>query len=141
MQGTLNVLVGLFRRTTLLSNVSKSNPMNCHPVEIQLVVSREAFSQHRTGEGATHRERLWRFILCPDHGVEIIGGYLRSHRRRLHGTNPEINWYRMLIIHTKHLSQVYEVIFTRISASVSDPSQGDPGRTSPEAASRITSIG
>ena len=49
IQGSINVLIGIFRRVGLMANVAKSNMMTSHPGEFREHISEEAFSWRRTG--------------------------------------------------------------------------------------------
>ena len=86
IQGSIIVLIGIFRRVSLMDNIEKSNTMNCHLRAILTGMSEEAFSHRSTGEGATYREQLWRCIPCPEFGVELTDRSMMAHHRQLHGT-------------------------------------------------------
>ena len=58
LQGYHNVLIGLFLRIALMSNISKSKTMTCHPGEIWSGMSEEAVGRKITGKVATYQERL-----------------------------------------------------------------------------------
>ena len=49
LQVSLNILIGLFRKIVLASNVAKSNTMICHPGAIRSSMSHEAFGRRSTG--------------------------------------------------------------------------------------------
>ena len=57
----------------------------------------------------------------------MMAGSMIAHLQRLHGTYPEINWYRMLLRQYKHLPQVYEVSFHREISKFQSPFPGCPG--------------
>ena len=69
LQGSINVIIEIFRRFGLMSNVAKSKTMTFQPGSICTGVSEEAFSQRSTREGATYKKHLQQSILCPDCGV------------------------------------------------------------------------
>ena len=92
LQGTINVLIGLFRRVILMTNVARSKTMTCQLGAICTGMSEEAFSWRRIGEGAKNRESLRRRILCPYCGLELTSGSMVENHRQLHGTEPEIDW-------------------------------------------------
>ena len=79
LQGSLIVLIGLFRRYGLLDNVAKSKAMMCQPGVIQSGMSKEAVGRWSTGRGETYKERLRRRILCPACGVDLIAGSMTAH--------------------------------------------------------------
>ena len=54
-QGTLNALIGLFRRYILAGDVSKSKAMTCHPGEIWIGMSEEAVVRLCAGRRDTYR--------------------------------------------------------------------------------------
>ena len=111
IQGSIIVLIGIFRRVSLMDNIEKSNTMNCHLRAILTGMSEEAFSHRSTGEGATYREQLWRCIPCPEFGVELTDRSMMAHLIRLHGTEPLIDWDRLPVSQTEHLPLVYKVRF------------------------------
>ena len=43
LQGALNMLMGIFWRIGLEANITKYNNMICHPGDIRLGISKEAF--------------------------------------------------------------------------------------------------
>ena len=65
--------------------------------------------------GDTYRERLRRWMPCPDCKVEFTVGSITSHRRRLHGTESTIDWEKLPFIQTEHLPQVFEFSFPRVT--------------------------
>ena len=111
LQGGINYFIRLFRRVILMTNVSKSKTMTCHPGEICIGISKEAFSQSSKEEGSTYRECLRRRIPCPDCRVDLTARYMMDHCRKLHGAEPEIEWDQLLFSHPEHLPLVYEVRF------------------------------
>ena len=52
LQGFLNMLIGIFQRYVLVTNVSKSKAVTFHPGEIQSSMSEEVVGQQCTGRGA-----------------------------------------------------------------------------------------
>ena len=66
LQGTYNVLIGLFLWVGLIANVTKSKIFMCRPGTIRLVMSEEAMGCRSTGRGTTYQERLQRRLPCPD---------------------------------------------------------------------------
>ena len=89
-------------------------------------MSKVAFGRSIIGEGDTYRERLRIGVPCPDCGVEMMTGYLTDHRRWIHGTDPDIDWYRLTVIQHEHLTQAYEVRFLRDSSKCQHPFSGCP---------------
>ena len=49
------------------------------------------------GKGATYKERLICRIPFQYCGMEIILGYMMTHWRQMHGTNPAMNWNQILV--------------------------------------------
>ena len=87
LQGALNVLIVLFRWCGMVDNVSKSKAMKCQPGAIQFGMSEEL-----VGRRATYKERQRRRIQCLDCGVELTKRSMAADQRRMHGTEPAINW-------------------------------------------------
>ena len=82
----------------------------------------EAMGQRCTSLGATYREYLQRPIPYPQCSAELTAGYMMSHQRRMHRTEPEIDWNWLMFSHTEHLPQVYEINFPKGIAQCLCPS-------------------
>ena len=127
LQWPLNALIGLFRRVVLMANIVKSRTMTCQSGAIRTGMSEEGFNWRSTGDGATYRERFRRRIPCKDCGTDLAARSMTSHHRRLHSTNPDIDWDRLPFIHTEYLPHVYEVRFPNAMQSCHCPFPGCPG--------------
>ena len=115
MQNAMNVLVGLFRRYGLAANVSKSHKMTCQLGALQSGMSEEATALKCTSVGDLYRVILQRRTPCLKCGVDLTKGSMTSHRRRMHGMEPAIDWIRLLVSQTEHQHQVYDVSFLRLT--------------------------
>ena len=113
LQHAMNVLVGLFRRYVLVSNIPKSHIMTLHTGELRAGMSEEAMALKCTGVGDSYQVRLRRRIPCPEFEVELTTGSMTAHRRRMHGTEPKIDWSWLPVSQTVHQPQVYDVRFLR----------------------------
>ena len=91
IQGALSILIGMFWRIRLASNVAKSKITMCQLGAIGPGMSEEIFYRSSTGEGETKPERMRRKMPCPDHGVEMKTISMKSHSKKLHGTDPDID--------------------------------------------------
>ena len=80
LQGALNVIISLFRRFGLLSNVEKSKATTCQPGALRYWMSEEAVGKMCTIRGATYQELLIWLIPCPDCGVELTAVLMTVHR-------------------------------------------------------------
>ena len=58
LQGSINILIGIFQRSVPMANPAKSKTMTCQPGEICTWMSEETFSRRNKGDGATYQERL-----------------------------------------------------------------------------------
>ena len=100
VQGVINVLIRLFRRFGLISNVEKSKTKTCQPGVICTGMSEEAFIFRIKGEGGTYWERLQWCIPCPYFGVDLMIISVMAYCRRLHGAEPEIDCNRLTFSQT-----------------------------------------
>ena len=91
----MNVLVVMFRRYCLASNVAKSCTMTFQPGSLREGMSEEATALKFMGLGDSYLVRLRRRIPCLGCGVEITAGSMMPHRRRMQGTDPVINWSQL----------------------------------------------
>ena len=107
IQGVINVLFGIFIRVVLMYNVSKSNTVSCQLGAIITGMLEEASSHSGIGERDMYWEHLCRSTPCPNCRVELTSGSMTAHRIRVHRTDPAIEWYRLPVIHTEHLTIVY----------------------------------
>ena len=89
-------------------------------------MSEEAFGRHSTGEVATYRERLRRKAPFPDCGVEMTAGSITYHIHRINGTEPEIDWDRILVSQHNHIHQVYGVRLPKDTDNYKSSFQGCP---------------
>ena len=123
----MNVLVGLFRRYDLASNVSKSRTMAYQFGALRAGMSEEDMTLKCTRVGDSERVRLRRRIPCPDCGVELTAGSTTAHRRRMHSTDPAINWSWLPVSQTVHQPQLYNVSFPRATKRYPRPFPGCSG--------------
>ena len=113
LQHTMNVLVGLFIKYVLAANVTKSRIMTCHPGALRAGMSEEAMALKCTGVGDSYQVRLRRRIPFPECGVELTSGSMMAHRCRMHGTEPSIDYIRLLVSQIVHSPQLCCVSFPR----------------------------
>ena len=118
LQHSMHVLVGLFRRYGLASNVAKSCTMTCQPGSLRSGISEEAKALKCTGLDESYRVQLRRRIPCLECGFEITLGSMTARIRHKHRTEPAIDWIRLLVSQTEHQPQVYDVIFLRSTNQV-----------------------
>ena len=60
LQGTLGVLIGLFRRYGLVANVENSKAITFHPGTLRSRMSEEAVGKRCMGRSKAYRKRLIR---------------------------------------------------------------------------------
>ena len=109
LQGSLNVLISVFRRCGLVANVENYKSMAYQPGPLRSGMSEEVVGQECTGRGANYCNQLRRRIPCTDCGVEFTAGFMTMYRLRMHGTDPEIDWNQLPVSQTEHLPQVFDV--------------------------------
>ena len=78
LQGSLNVLIGLFRRVRLMTNVANSSTMICQTELIHTGMSEEYFNWRSTGYGYSYQEILRNHIPCPDCRLELTDGSMMT---------------------------------------------------------------
>ena len=113
LQNALNILISLFRRYGIVTSITKSWTMACKPGALWSAILEEAVGWKFTLVEVSYREQLQRRIICPKYGVELTGGYMTAHRRRMHRTETAINWNRLPVSQKERLPQVYDVRFPR----------------------------
>ena len=86
LQGALNMVMSLLCWYGLGENIAKSKSITYQPGTIQSGMSEEAVGQWCTGRGATYHDQMRR-----QKKVELNVGLMIAHRRRMHGTYPEID--------------------------------------------------
>eukprot|EP00797_Seminavis_robusta_P003406 Sro1211_g252850.1 Reverse transcriptase (RNA-dependent DNA polymerase) (1066) ;mRNA; f:30706-34100 len=84
LQGALDVLVDLFRRCGLRTNVNKTKTMICYPGARHVEISPYAYKRRMTGEGLTVREKKRRRTTCPECNKSLSEGALRRHLQSQH---------------------------------------------------------
>jgi len=84
LQNALNVLVTLFRKVGLETNVDKTKIMICHPIFIRTHLSDEADKRRLTGEGLSFRERKQQCVQCQWCIKNFAASYIDSHRATAH---------------------------------------------------------
>ena len=102
LQGALNVLIGLFCRYGLVTNVAKSKARKCQTGTLLSRILEEAVGRKCIDRGETYRKRPRIRIPWPECRVEITVGSMAAHRRRMHSTEPYIDWNRLPVSHTEH---------------------------------------
>ena len=90
-------------------------------------MSEEAVVRQRTVKGATYRGRLRIHNPCPDSGVDLTTGLVAVHRRRMHGTEPDIYWKWLPVSQTEHISQIFDVILPKGTSHFPCTFPGCPG--------------
>ena len=91
-QGAINVLIRLFRRFGLISNVEKSKTKTCQPGVICTGISEEGFSRSSKVGGATYRYHLLWHIPCTYCGVELMVRSITDHHIQLYGMDTIMYW-------------------------------------------------
>ena len=110
-----------------MANVSKYKTTTFQPGAIHTGIPEEAFRRRIKGKGGTYQEHMRRRIPCPDCGVELAARSMTAHHRRLHGTEPEIEWDQLPVIQTEHLPLMYEFRFLTNIQSCQCTFPGCPG--------------
>ena len=85
LQGTPNVLIGLFQWYGLVANITKFKAMTCQSGAIWSGMSEKVVGWWITGKGSAYKYMLRRRILCSYVRGEITGGSIAAHQRRMHG--------------------------------------------------------
>ena len=106
IQHVMDVLVVLFRRYGLAENVTQSRKITCQPGALRAGMSEEVMALKCTGVGDSYRVIIQRRIPFPECGFEINTGSMMAHRRRMHGTEPAIDWSWLPVSQTVHQPQV-----------------------------------
>ena len=102
----MNVLVGLFRKYGLATNVAKSRTIKYQTSALRAGMPEEAMALKCTGVGELYWVRLQKRIPCPECGFEITTGSTMSHLHRMHRTETAIDWSRLLVIETVYQPQI-----------------------------------
>ena len=126
LQNALNVLIGLFCKYRLITNVPKSRTIIFQSGALQSIMSEEAVRGWYMGVGESYCEQLRRHTPCPECGVELTHGPITTHQRRMYGTYPGINWNCLLVSQTKHLPQVCNARFPKGTTRCPGPFPGCP---------------
>ena len=106
LQHLMNVVVGLFWRYGLVSDVTKSHLMACQPGALRSGISVKAKSLKCTGVGDSYRVRIRCWIPFPEYGVDLVVGSITAHHCRIHRTEPAIDCNRLTFSQTEHHPQV-----------------------------------
>ena len=86
IQGAFNVLVAIFYRVGLLTNVGKTVSMVCHPCRAGARNRiEEAYGRRLTGEGRSYAERQQERVACGECGEVLVVGSMSSHLMTRHG--------------------------------------------------------
>ena len=89
-------------------------------------ISEEAMAMKRMGVGEAYQVRLRSWIPYLECGEELTTGSMTAHRRRMHRTDPTINWSCLTVSQTVHQPQVYNVRFPRTTKQCPCPFPGCP---------------
>ena len=92
IQWAFNVLVSLFERVVLRTNVGKTVSMVRRQYQAAGTQLEAAYGRKMTGEGPTYRERQKEQVECGECGKEMVVGSLASHRMTQHGQAKEERW-------------------------------------------------
>ena len=92
-------------------NVAKSQTMMFQPGALRSGMLEDAVGQVCMGVGASYHEQLLIRIPWTEWGVELNAESMKAHKRRMHGTYPEIYRNRLPTSQTEHLPQVYDARF------------------------------
>ena len=79
LQWAFNVLVGLFERVGLHTNVGKTVGMTCRTCPAAGNQPEVAYGHKITGEGPTYGKRQKKRVECGDWGKEMAAGLLEAH--------------------------------------------------------------
>ena len=125
LQEAFDVLVGLFERVGLKTNVLKTKSMACTPGYISSQISAYAY-KHKMGEGGdSYRERKKRRVVCPECGKNLAAGSLCAHMLKQHGlvgdTEQDLG-------SNDDDPEMFKVDFSPFVPSVQCPVNGCPGR-------------
>ena len=86
LQGVFNALVAFFDKVGLMTNVSKTVSMVCHPCRAGAVNrTEEAYSRRITGVGRSYAESQRERVVCEECGELIAVGSMSSHLMTRHG--------------------------------------------------------
>ena len=100
LQGSLNVLIGLFRVYRLVENVTKSRAMTCQLGTLWSGMQEESVVRRCMFRVLDCHERLRMRIPSSDYRIEIIAVLMTAHRSQMHGTEPGIDWNRLPVSQT-----------------------------------------
>ena len=79
IQYAFDTLMGIFDRVGLWTNVRKTMGMVCQPYRASGVRAHEAYTQKRTGEDQSFKERQQERVILPECGKELAKGSLVTH--------------------------------------------------------------
>lgn len=87
LQSSLQVLIGLFSRVGLETNISKTQSMTCFPHSIRGPLSDLVYRKRMSGEGESHWERQRARVVClhPGCSASLAQGSVPVHMRMVHG--------------------------------------------------------
>ena len=92
VQDTLTVMVAMFWRMGLDTNMDKTKSMVCTTGFIWGILSDTTYKQRATGEGDYFRERKRTWVSCTECGVMIAALLLKAHMERQHGLISPQMW-------------------------------------------------
>ena len=114
LQRALDLLVGLFRRIGLETNVGKTATMTCYPGRVPNEWSHHAYKRRLTGDGDSSKDRKRQRVECPECQKSLAKSSLKQHLRKQHGIDnldlehedeynppPKQEHYRITFLHTQ----------------------------------------
>jgi len=85
LQRAIDVLMELFERMGLRTNMTKAQAMTCMPGYICTNLSHVVYCHRTRGNGNSHRERQRRQVECSECGKAMAAGLLSRHLLTQHG--------------------------------------------------------
>ena len=122
LQHATEVLVGLFRRVGLVTNVAKTKAMTTFPQAFVIEQSARACKRRVTGDGPSFREFQRQKVSCPTCGKPLARGSLQTHLRRVHGEELD-PWLNELEPPATH-PPCYKISFPRVLRKKACPVEG-----------------
>ena len=85
LQRYFDVVIYLFHRVVLQTNVSNTVSMACRPCHTPCGMLESVYKIRTTGVGPSYREGLRRRLHCPQYGVGLAAGSLLTHHQIQNG--------------------------------------------------------
>lgn len=89
VQTAFSLMIRLFERIRLKTNLGKTKSMTCVPGYIRGQMSSPAYRRSRGGEGESYKERKRRAVTCPQCDKNLKAGSLARHLQQVHGVAVE----------------------------------------------------